>query len=134
MASKHVQRQQQVTERRREVARLRLAGVRDQRELAARLGVSLGTINSDIKAINQQWERETTLDIDAEKRIDLARIEALIVVLWPLALAGKAHVVDRIVSLMQHKAKLLGLEAPQKQDLNLTHIVREYVGINPEDV
>ena len=75
MASKHVQRQQEILERRREVARLRLSGVRKQREVAALLNVSIGTINSDFKAIDEQWAQETTMDVDSEKRIDLARID-----------------------------------------------------------
>lgn len=128
MAGKRAQRQQEILERRREVARLRLSGVRDQRDVAARLDVSLGTINGDFKAINEQWAQETTMDVDAEKQLDLARIEALIAVLWPIAMTGKAHIVDRIVSLMQHRAKLLGLEAPQRREdthrIEVQHMVQ----------
>lgn len=118
MAGKRAQRQQEILERRREVARLRLSGVRDQREVAARLDVSVGTINGDFKAINEQWAQETTMDVDAEKQIDLARIDALIVALWDKARDGDERAIAQVLNLMQHRAKLLGLNAPEKRELS----------------
>jgi transposase len=118
MAGKRAQRQQEILERRREVARLRLSGIRDQREVAARLDVSLGTINGDFKAINEQWAQETTMDVDAEKQIDLARIDALISALWDKARDGDERAIAQVLNLMQHRAKLLGLNAPEKRELS----------------
>lgn len=141
MAKNRAVEQQQIQERRREVARLRLAGVRNQRELADRIGVSLGTINGDIRAINKQIDADTISDTTEAKRTDLARTEALIVALWPSAMNGKAHVVDRIVSLMQHKAKLLGLNAPEKREdthrievMTMVEGIAESAGLNPEEI
>lgn len=108
-------------ERRREVARLRLAGVRDQREIAMRLGVSQPTISRDCDAIDAALDAETVTDTAAAKRLDLARVEAAIVVIWAQVMDGKLFAIDRLVSLMAHKAKLLGLETtqPQQIDINL---------------
>lgn len=86
--------------------------------MAARLDVSVGTINGDFKAINEQWAQETTMDVDAEKQIDLARIDALIVALWDKARDGDERAIAQVLNLMQHRAKLLGLNAPEKRELS----------------
>ncbi len=120
--------------RRMKVASLLLAGVTDQRAIADQLGVSQPTISRDVKHIEARWQESALQDISAAKGKDLQRTERLIQALWQDAIKGKWLATDRVLSLMQHRAKLLGLEAPQKQDVNMQHIVREYIGINPEDV
>jgi AcrR family transcriptional regulator len=115
---------QQIIERRMRVAQLRLGGVRNQRTIASRLGVSVATINRDFKALDAEWKKRAADDIDVEKAIDLDRTERLIASLWEQALKGKWLATDRIISLMQHRARLLGLDAPQKREdthtVNLT--------------
>ena len=120
--------------RRAQVARLLLAGVTDQRAIAEKLGVSQPTISRDIKHIEKDWQQAAVQDIAAAKGKDLARTERLIAALWESAIKGKWLATDRVLALMQHRARLLGLEAPAKQDINMQHVIREYVGINPEDV
>lgn len=120
--------------RRRKVAAILLSGVSNQTAIAEQLGVDQSTISRDIKRIEADWQAEAVQDIAAAKGKDLQRTERLIQALWQDAIKGKWLATDRVLSLMQHRAKLLGLEAPAKQDLNLNHVIREYVGINPEDV
>lgn len=129
------QKEQEILERRSRVAQFRLGGVRNQRQIAKALGVSVATINRDFKALDAEWRERAAADIAVEKAIDLDRIDRLIMALWDKAAKeGRWLATDRVLSLMQHRAKLLGLEAPAKQDINMQHVVREYVGINPEDV
>ncbi len=120
------QHRQKITERRRAVAALRLKGVRKQAEVAVLLGVSVGTINADFKALDADFQERAAADIRVEKGIDLARIEAMIASLWDRALdpacKSQTWLIDRVLSLLQHKAKLLGLEAPAKIDVE--HRVR----------
>ena len=80
-------------------------------------------------------------DIDAEKRMDLARIESLIAALWPKAIKADTYSIDRIVTLMQHKAKLLGTEAPVKREdkhtIEITMLARQLAesdGLDPNDI
>lgn len=129
------QKEQEILERRSRVAQFRLGGVRNQRQIAKALGVSVATINRDFKALDAEWRERAAADIAVEKAIDLDRIDRLIMALWDKAAKeGRWLATDRVIALMQHRAKLLGLEAPAKQDINMQHVVREYVGINPEDV
>ncbi len=108
--------EQEMIERRMRVASIRLAGVRNQRQIAAQIGVSPATINRDIKALNAEWRERAAADVASEKGLDLDRTERLIAALWTQATGGKWLATDRVLSLMQHRAKLLGLEAPQKRE------------------
>ncbi len=120
--------EQQMIERRMRVASMRLAGVRNQRQIADQLGVSPATINRDIKALNAEWRQRAAADVATEKGLDLDRTERLIAALWKSATEGKWLATDRVLALMQHRAKLLGLEAPEKQDINVGgSLLREYV-------
>ena len=102
--------------RRRKVAAILLAGITDQTAIANEVGVDRSTISRDIKAIEAEWRIRAADDIDEAKGKDLQRTERLIQALWGDAIKGKWLATDRVLSLMQHRAKLLGLEAPQKRE------------------
>jgi hypothetical protein len=109
-------------ERRREVGRLRASGLRDQREIARRLEVGQATISRDFAALDQEYRAAALADIITEKGRDLDRVETLIAAIWGEALGGAVGVIDRVIDLMQLRAKILGLEAPTKIDLRLEMI------------
>lgn len=102
--------------RRAKVAKLLLGGVTNQADIAAQLDVDQSTISRDIKVIEAEWRERAAEDIAKAKGKDLARAERLIQALWPAAIKGTWLATDRVLALMQHRAKLLGLEAPIKQE------------------
>lgn len=123
------QKEQEMLERRSRVAQFRLGGVRNQRQIAKALGVSVATINRDFKALDAEWRERAAADIAVEKAIDLDRLDRLIMALWDKATKeGRWLATDRVLSLMQHRAKLLGLEAPQRREdthrIEVTQIVQ----------
>lgn len=130
--SKKVERR--ILERRRKVSQLRLAGVRDQRTIAAKLEVSLGTINSDFKALDDVYRERSAEDIATAKGQDLERIDELIAALWTEAKRGKWLAIDRIIALMERRARLLGLDAPHRIDIEMR--VRQLaadLGLDPDE-
>ncbi|HVL23946.1 MAG TPA: hypothetical protein VM450_07670, partial [Thermomicrobiales bacterium] len=54
---------------------------------------------------------------------DLQRTDRLIQALWPEAFKGKWLATDRVLNLMQHRARLLGLEAPKHVNVNIRQLV-----------
>ena len=127
--------------RRARVAALLLAGVTDQRRIAEQLDVSQPTISRDIRAIEADWQMTAAQDIAAAKGKDLERTERLIAALWDDARRGKWLATDRVISLMQHRAKLLGLNAPEKREdthrIEVAHIVQhvaESTGLDPAEI
>ncbi len=109
-ASKHIE----MLDRRTKVASLRLAGIRDQSKIAAQLGVSQPTIHRDFKALNAEWRERALADVAHEKGIDLDRLERMIAALWPQVVQGHLGAIDRVTRLLERKARLLGLDAPEQ--------------------
>lgn len=109
---------QAVVERRAKVAALRLHGTRNQTQLAQLLGVSQATISGDFAALDEAWRERANVDHAKQRGEDLERIEAMIDGLWPQASKGGYLSVDRVVMLMERRAKLLGLDAPTKQQVS----------------
>ena len=117
-------------QRRRQVSALMLAGVTDSERIASQLGVSSRTIRRDIAELEARWQVEAVQDISAAKGKDLERTERLIAALWPEAIKGQWLATDRVLALMQHRAALLGLNAPQKQEHTVDLTRYELVGIS----
>lgn len=120
MAGKRRQTQEEIIERRTEIAKLRLAGVRDQRVLASRLGVDQSTISRDFRAIDAEWKQQATEYTDEYKALQNERYEALIAAHWTKAMDGKGFDTDRVLAAMSQQAKLLGIDAPVKREDKLT--------------
>lgn len=127
--------------RRAKVTALLLAGVTNQTQIAEQLQVDQSTISRDIKAIEKQWQESAVQDIAAAKGKDLQRTERLIQALWQDAIKGKWLATDRVISLMQHRAKLLGLEAPQKREdthrieiLSIVEGIAESTGLDTAEI
>ena len=133
--------QVEIEARRARVASLLLAGVSDQSKIAEQVGVDRSTISRDIKAIEAEWQASAVQDIAAAKGKDLERTERLIAALWNDARNGKWLATDRVLNLMQHRAKLLGLNAPEKREdthrIEVAHIVQhvaESTGLDPAEI
>jgi hypothetical protein len=53
------------------------------------------------------------------RRLELERLDALLAVLWPLAVAAQPdqYAIDRVLAIMARRARYLGLDAPEKKDV-----------------
>lgn len=103
----------EITARRNQVATLRLAHL-TQGEIASRVGVSIGTVNADLKAIRDVWQERARTSIEEWVGEELAKLDRLERSLMPLALQGQATAADRVLSVMDRRAKLLGLNKPER--------------------
>lgn len=104
-----------------------------QVDLAKRYGVSPAQINMDVKLINARY-RDAAL-IDTQERIgkQLAAYDAIKESHLPLAIEGKTRSAEVVMQALTGEAKLLGLEAPAKQDIKMDGGVRlEIIGV-PEE-
>lgn len=98
------------------VAQLRLSGVTDQRRIAEALGVNQSTISRDFAELDARFRLYAMQDIAAAKGLDAERIDKLLVGIWADAIKGKLLAIDRVEKLLIRRAKLLGLDAPQKSE------------------
>lgn len=111
-----------IDRRRLDVAQLRLRGL-TQREIEEQLKTarkvnpktgkpwSLGTINGDLAALSEQWQKEATAEIAELKAQQLAEIRA----------ARRQAWVDKDIAQIRQLIKLemdlLGTEAPKRNEL-----------------
>lgn len=135
----------EVAKRRRDVAGLALAYVA-QSAIAERLGVSVGTISSDMKAIRTVWQSEAILDRKAAAVREVHSLDRLEANLWsqflnvttrrvrvtkangdeyqfeePLvSVSDKTRTATVILKTKERRAKLLGLDEPDVLEIRLT--------------
>jgi hypothetical protein len=90
--------------RRKKVAANLLAGM-NYREMAAALGVSIGTIANDVKIILGRWQREQVETVDEWVQIEEKRIDRAINAIWNDILDGNLGAIDRLIRLQDQRAK-----------------------------
>lgn len=132
-----------IAQRRRKVVELYLTG-HTQYAIAEALGVSQTTICFDLKAIHQQWKEAAITDIAAIKERELLRIDRIEREHWrgwvkslkdrqrrttksggkegdevtsmTEGQAGNPRFLEGIMHCIERRARLLGLDAPEKID------------------
>lgn len=60
----------------------------------------------------KQMIREPAEDV---KNLELARLDTMLKALWPAVLQGKWLAIDRALAIMDRRARMLGLDAPLRQ-------------------
>lgn len=101
-----------IADRRRRVAELRLQH-HTIAEIAERLGISKATASTDLSAVREEWAERRSATYEEWVAEEIAKIDRLERTLLPAAIAGEYPAVDRIVSLMDRRARMLGLDKPQ---------------------
>lgn len=101
-------------QRRREVGRLyRLRYT--CREVAAKLGISPATVVRDLEWLRAEWRAERLRNTDEIVAEELAKLNELEAGLWQQATfggKGQTFAVEQVLSIMERRARLLGLDAP----------------------
>ena len=103
-------------DRRRVVAANLLAGL-TYREMAAALDISLGTVTNDVGIILGRWKREQVETADECAQIELRRLDRIVNAIWTDVQSGKLSSIDRMLKIMERRARLLGLDAKQELDV-----------------
>lgn len=103
---------EELATRRRKVAELRLQHWTET-EIAEALGVSQPTISRDLAHIRDEWREERVRSYDDWVAEELAKLAVLERTLLPEAILEGGQAVDRVLSVMDRRARLLGLDKPQ---------------------
>lgn len=127
-----------VTARERELRALELrkAGL-TYLQIAQQLGI---TEQGAHKAVMRTLKRlnERIMEQAAEvRRLELERLDAMLLSLWPQARKGNLGAIDRVLRIMQRRADLLGLDAPKGIDVTTggepLHVVLRWDGDGDAD-
>ena len=104
-------------------------------EIARKLDKNLSTIKADVSLIRKEWEEHRLDSLDEHINEQLEKLNKAEVAMWPLIDSGKAWAVDRLLGILEQRAKLLGLYQPVKIDVE--HKLREMAvanGLDPDQL
>lgn len=107
-----------VIARRLQVAKLRLAGITNQADIAKALGVSQPTISNDMKAVDNDFRIIAAQDTRIAKGRDLARLEDLIKRYYKPALDGDIDAANMVLKFMKRQAEILGYDAAHRSEIS----------------
>lgn len=105
-------------EKARKALSLRLSGL-DFDKIAAKVGYT--NRSGAWKAVNNLLaERRHESEQEAKELlvVELDRVDAMLVAVWDSALKGNLQAVDRVIKLLERRAKYLGLDAPARSEVS----------------
>lgn len=103
-------------ERRTKALELRKEG-RTFAAIARELGVSEQRAHRVITAELQRLNARRAEQAAEVTRLELERLDALLVAVWGKAQEGDTQALDRVLAIMARRTRLLGLDAPRRQEL-----------------
>lgn len=106
-----------IEQRRVKVTQFRLAAW-SIRDIAAHLKCSVGTVHSDLAEVECRTRDESDSAMKVERMISLQRLDVATKGLWPAIESGDPDAIDRLVKLDQRRAKLLGLDKPDRKEIS----------------
>jgi hypothetical protein len=113
---RHLGDDENIADRRARAFSLRRAGA-SYRAIAQQLSVSLATAYDDVNAELMELREQTKADAEAVREIELHRCDEMILGLWPAVRRGDPKSVMAAVRVSERRAKLLGIDAPSKQEV-----------------
>lgn len=116
LPQRHVGEDEVIAERRAKAFSLRKAGA-SYRQIAQQMAVSLNTAYADIQAELLELREQTKTDAADVRDMELQRCDEMILGLWPAVRRGDPKSVMAAVRVSERRAKLLGIDAPSKQEL-----------------
>lgn len=93
---------------------LRLAGA-TYRDIAEALDIAVSTAHADVAHALADIPRA---EADALRALECRRLDALQAACWGPALDGDLAAVDRVLRIIDRRARLLGLDAPTRLDVS----------------
>jgi predicted DNA-binding protein (UPF0251 family) len=100
-------------ERELEPVRLRQAGV-EYHDIGDRLGISESGAYRAVKRVLARVMRQAKESQAENLEMDLRRLNAMLVGLWPKVLAGDPQAVVAALRILERRARMLGYDAPAK--------------------
>ena len=103
-------------QRERQALELRMAGA-TYAKIAEALGISVAGAHGAVMRALKRLNEKVTEDAEEMRRLELERLDSLMLTLWPQAKRGNQGAIDRILRIMKRRAELLGLDAPARTDV-----------------
>lgn len=116
LAKGYAARQARSVERRSIAFEMRKKGA-TYREIGEKLGISTMAACNHVRAVLTELEEQTKEDARDLVKMELYRLDQMLLGLFEKAIAGKETAVDRVLKIMERRARLIGLDAPKRQEV-----------------
>ena len=103
-------------EHQRQALELRRAGL-GYHAIGAKLGLGKSQAHRLVTAALAEARVQVTANADDLRSEEVSRLDAMLTGLWPSARNGAVASIDRVVKIMERRARLLGLDAPERKQL-----------------
>jgi hypothetical protein len=133
-SAKRDARKADAAERRRKALELRKAGA-SYEQIATQLKYgNKGNAWKDVRLALREWYREPAQDV---LRIELQRLDVMLLGLWSKAKAGDTQAIDRVLRIQERRTAYEGLDAPKLLKVELErelsgHIEKLKAGLAPD--
>lgn len=108
-------------EQRRDLIAAMMLAHTPYRDMASRLGVSLGTIASDVQMIRKRWIANSLRSYETHVSQMTALLDGIERAMGPKALQGDPKAAEVLMRVMDRRARLLGLDRPTKIEAKVEH-------------
>ena len=119
-------------ERRIQALELRKAGATYE-QIGKQLGITKQAAYKHVKKALDAMNDTIREQADDVRNIEVERLDKLWFVMYKQALSGNQGAVDRCLKIMDRRAKLLGLDAPEKQETTGETILRVVYDEKPHE-
>lgn len=120
-------RRARATLKKQEALKLRAEGL-TFREIAERVGYA--NRKTAAAAVRQSLQQSLQEPANEVRQLELARLDKLLSSIWGAAMLGQWKAIDRILAIMDRRAKYLGLHAPTVTEINWREEAMRH-GIDP---
>ena len=103
-------------ERRKKALEFRKAGMTYE-QIAGQLGVTTGAAHKSVMTALKEIREKQNEAAEDVLAIELERLDTMLIGILPAARKGNQGAIDRVLRIMDRRAKYLGLDAPAKQDI-----------------
>lgn len=86
-------------------------------EIGQKIGLGKSQAHRLVTAALAEARDQVNTGADELRSEEVSRLDAMLAGLWPVARKGGVAAVDRVVKIMERRAKLLGLDAPERKRL-----------------
>ena len=102
-------------------------------QIAEALGISRAGAHKVVLRALARLEKEAGEEAEHLRRLEIERLDAMLLAIWPHVKKGSLGAIDRAIRIMERRAKLLGLDAPTKADIQGEQVIRIIEEVSEDD-
>jgi hypothetical protein len=92
-------------------------------QIGRSLGVTRSAAFKAVRRVLARIAREASEDAAELRQLEQQRLDVLLAACWPTAVKGDMQAIDRALRIAERRARLLGLDAPQKAQFGKLDLV-----------